>query len=138
MRNRRTARARRVVVVALAVTALGGCRLTPDDGSAAEAAERFHAALQRGDGSAACRLLTPDTRSALEGSEGQPCPNAITAQDLRPASAAIKTDAYATNARVVMDGDVVFLAAFERQWLVVAAGCSPRQDEPYDCTVGGG
>jgi hypothetical protein len=121
----------------VALTTLAGCRIAPDDGSAAEVAERFHAAVRAGDGSVACGLLTPDTRSKLESSEGQPCPLAITAHELEAAEAALRTDVYGTNARVDLDGDVVFLAAFEKRWLVIAAGCSPRRDQPYDCTLGG-
>jgi hypothetical protein len=32
----------------------------------------------------------------------------------------------------------VFLAAFPGGWRVVAAGCTPRGDRPYDCTLQGG
>ena len=34
--------------------------------------------------------------------------------------------------------DTVFLATFPGGWRVVAAGCTPRGDRPYDCTVAGG
>ena len=37
-----------------------------------------------------------------------------------------------------MDGDVVFLSMFGNRWLITAAGCQPRGDRPYDCTLKGG
>jgi len=37
-----------------------------------------------------------------------------------------------------MDGDVVFLAIFDGQWRITAAGCHSRGEQPYDCHVKGG
>ena len=34
--------------------------------------------------------------------------------------------------------DTVFLAVFPGGWRVVAAGCTPHGDRPYDCVVQGG
>jgi len=43
---------------------------------------------------------------------------------------------WGTQARVVFDADVVFLARFPAGWQVSAAGCEPAPDT-YDCTVEG-
>jgi hypothetical protein len=37
-----------------------------------------------------------------------------------------------------MAGDVVFLTVSGADWLVTAAGCTPRPERPYDCQVSGG
>ena len=41
-------------------------------------------------------------------------------------------------ARVRLSDDTVFLGMFAGGWRVVAAGCTPRGERPYDCTVAGG
>jgi hypothetical protein len=128
----------RVVVLALALTALGGCRLGPDDGSAADVATRFHAMVEQGVGDGACAVLAPETKAQLESSQGEPCAQAITKVALGTGTEVLSSDAYGTNARIVLDGDVVFLAAFEKRWLVVSAGCRPRPDRSYDCALEGG
>ena len=38
---------------------------------------------------------------------------------------------------VRLAGDTVFLAVFPGGWRVTAAGCTPRGDRPYNCTVQG-
>jgi hypothetical protein len=39
---------------------------------------------------------------------------------------------------VALDGDVVFLSTFDSSWKVIAAGCTARPAQPYDCIVQGG
>ena len=48
------------------------------------------------------------------------------------------TQAFGRGAQVLMDDDAVFLALFDDRWLITAAGCTPRGDLPYDCTLKGG
>jgi hypothetical protein len=48
------------------------------------------------------------------------------------------TDVYGQWAKVRLDDDTVFLAVFSDGWKVVAAGCQPQGDRPYDCTLQGG
>ena len=38
-------------------------------------------------------------------------------------------------AQVVTATDTVFLALSGDAWVVTAAGCTPRDDRPYDCEV---
>ncbi len=127
-----------VLVAALLV--LPGCASVagPDAGAAGTAAERFHAAVAAGDGLAACSLLAPTTARERAGAEEAPCPEAVLAVDLPAAATSLEGHAYGRQAQVVLDGDTVFLTGSGADWLVVAAGCTPRPERPYDCTIAGG
>ena len=127
------------VVTLLCVIALStGCSsLGSDLSRAGSAAQDFHAALARSQPAAACELLAPETLRGLEKSAGSSCPKALADEGLPDAVTVTTTDVYGTNARVVLEGDTVFLARFERQWKVTAAGCKPRAGLPYDCAVKG-
>ena len=112
--------------------------LGPDTAAAAGVASAFHRAVRDGDGHAACAFLAPATVEDLEGTSGQPCPAAILTQDLPEAQDVQDSQAFGRAAQMSMDGDVVFLSVFGDRWLVTAAGCTPRGDRPYDCTLKGG
>lgn len=132
--------ATRPTVVALAVlTALAGCADTGNrEASAGATATRLLTAVAADDGVAACSVLAPDTAAELEQTAGEPCDQAVLDEDL-PAPAAVEgTDVYGQWAQVRLGDDTVFLATFPGGWRVVAAGCTPRADRPYDCTLQGG
>lgn len=125
------------MTVAVGILALAGCSsLAPDAGAAGRTAEQFHAAVSAGDGQAACSLLTDTARSSVEAASGRPCEQSV-ADGVPDARSVRSVDAFGQNARVVMDGDTVFLAQIAGRWKVLAAACTPRPDAPYDCTVGG-
>ena len=127
-----------VALICLACLPVAGCSVVgPDQAEADSAAQRFHAALTRGQPAAACDLLAPETLKEVVQAAGSSCPKALTDEALPGAGTVTATDVYGTNARVVMDGDTLFLARFGPQWRVTAAGCSPRPDLPYDCQVKG-
>lgn len=97
-------------------------------------AKAFYAALEDGDGSAACAALSPETRSKLEESEGQPCQEAVTSLHLSARS--VRTvDAYGRGARVVLDSDTAFASRMRDGWRITAAGCKERSKLPYDCQL---
>jgi hypothetical protein len=122
--------------VALA-TVLGGCSsLGPDSSGAAGVARAFHAATAAGDGSAACARLSTRLADELAQSGGS-CEQAVLAADVPAADAVRSVQVWGGRGLVVLDHDVVFLAEFDGGWRVTAAGCSPRKDRPYDCTVKG-
>jgi hypothetical protein len=127
------------VAALLAVSfALTGCRsLAPDPAAAAAAAIAFRGAVRRSDGVSACRLLSPDVRSAVAQSAGKRCSAAIVGSGISGYGRPVHVDAYGQNARVVFADDVLFLADFPPGWRVTAAGCTPRVDRPYDCSVEG-
>jgi ketosteroid isomerase-like protein len=123
--------------------ALSGCgAVSGREQAAAEVAQRFVDAVARGDGDAACAVLAPDTVAALEEAAGSGCADAVLDEDLPEDSAepgrVEATDVYGQWARVVLPGDTLFLAVFRDGWRVVAAGCRPDGEGPYDCVVQGG
>ncbi|MEU8865117.1 hypothetical protein [Streptomyces umbrinus] len=48
------------------------------------------------------------------------------------------TGVYGNQARAVLSSDTLFLSRFTSGWKVVAAGCEPRPQEPYQCRIKGG
>jgi hypothetical protein len=120
-------------VVAVAVT---GCSSVGDRERAASAAAlRLLDAVAAGDGEAACALLAPDTAETV--AEDEPCAEAILDQSLPRPGTVVGADVYGQWAQVRLDDDTVFLAAFDGGWRVVAAGCTPRANRPYQCSVEG-
>jgi hypothetical protein len=128
------------VVAALPLlTLVASCStLGPDSTAAAGVAAAFHRAVQDGNGNAACAFLAPATMEELEGTSGQSCPDAVLSQDLPDAGDVQDSQAFGRGAQVLMDDDAVFLALFDDRWLITAAGCTPRGDLPYDCSLKGG
>lgn len=119
---------------------LAGCGAVHSrEAAAATAAQRFRAAISEDAGRAACDLLAPGTRRELEQARDQPCRRAVVAEGIPEGhSAALGSDVYGDQARVRFDGDTLFLAGFADGWRVTAAGCTPRGELPYDCTIKGG
>ncbi|AVT35384.1 hypothetical protein [Plantactinospora sp. BB1] len=124
---------------ALTVLTVAGCGSVTDRGDAAAAvAVRTLTAVTAEDGTAACALLAPDTAAELEQSADKPCAEAILAEDLPEPGVVVASDVYGQRAQVRLSGDTVFLAVLPGGWRVVAAGCTARGDEPYDCVLQGG
>ena len=123
-----------------AVTALvSGCgSLGPDTSGAAAAAQGFHRATANQDGASACETLSVRTARELEQSEGEPCEKAVLAVHVPDAVHVRDVQVWGARGLVVLDHDAVFVSQFDAGWRVVAAGCSPRKDRPYECTVKGG
>ena len=105
--------------------------------AAATVAERFHHAVAAGDGRAACSVLTPSTADALT-EDGKPCAAAVLAADVPSATVVRQVQVWGRAAQVTMAGDVVFLAMNDGRWTVRAAGCTPRDAQPYQCQIQGG
>jgi uncharacterized protein YceK len=128
-----------VVVSLMAAGALAGCGSVADrEQAASEVAVRLLAAVDGKDGAAACAVLAPDTASEVEQSSGKPCAEAILDEDLPKPGAVTGAHVYGQWAQVRLSDDTVFVAVFPGGWRVVAAGCDPQRDRPYDCTVQGG
>ncbi len=94
--------------------------------------------MQRADGRQACALLAPRTLDELEKSERTSCAQAVIEEQLPTGDAVRRVDVYGDQARVVLTVDTLFLAHFPSGWKVTAAGCAPRPEQPYDCTIKGG
>jgi hypothetical protein len=126
------------VAATVAVLAAGCGSVGSRGQAAATVAQHLLTAVDRQDGAAACALLAPETAAEIVQSAQKDCAEAILDQDLPRPGAVTAEDVYGQWARVRPSDDTVFLAMFAGGWRVVAAGCSPRGDRPYDCTVAGG
>ncbi|MCA2216506.1 hypothetical protein [Jidongwangia harbinensis] len=123
----------------VAASALTGCASVDERGDAAAAvAVRLLTAVQGDDGAGACAVLAPETRAELIDSAGRPCAEAILDENLPGPGPIEATAVYGQWAQVRLAGDTLFLAVFPEGWRVVAAGCTPRPDRPYDCVLQGG
>jgi hypothetical protein len=130
----------RVVSVACALAiAVAGCGTGERADDVAAVAERFHAALESGDGQAACGELSEETASKLEQQEKQPCEKAILELQL-PKGGSVDVErvemrsAYAGLA----EGGADFLDEGPEGWKISAAGCEPTAPEqPYECELEG-
>jgi hypothetical protein len=122
-----------LVVIALSITGCGHMG-SAEDANASEVAIAFDRELSAP--AEACRLLAPGTLSELEGSFG-PCDQFLPKQHLPAGGRVVGVDVYGKDAVVQLDRDVIFLARFHDGWKVTAAGCTPMQDRPFDCTLKG-
>lgn len=104
----------RVFGLVLAVLLAASCSSRTDERPRAEqAVNQFHAAFKKDDGAAACALLAPQTRHEVEKSAEAPCDQAITDADLPDLGRLQATDVYGNEARIVADGDTVFVSDFD-------------------------
>ncbi|MEU9145423.1 hypothetical protein [Streptomyces sp. NPDC048349] len=105
---------------------------------ARDAGRAFEQALASRHYGAACDLLAPETRAQLEEDEKQECAKALEGQELPVSGAVNGAEVYGRQALVRADGETLFLSLFTGGWRVVAAGCTPQEDKPYQCVVKGG
>jgi hypothetical protein len=128
-----------LVAASAGLLAVGGCGSVGDrEAAASSVAVRMLTAVDGQDAAQACAVLAPETVSKLEDSAGKPCTEAILDEDLPKPGAVTGTAVYGQWAQVRLSDDTIFLAVFDHGWRVVAAGCSARGDQPYDCTLQGG
>ena len=80
----------------------------------------------------------PPAKSAVQASEGKPCTAALLAEKLPAVGRPDRVEVFGTEAQVRYDGETTFLARYHGGWKVIAAGCSSRPHQPYDCTISGG
>jgi hypothetical protein len=113
---------------------LAGCGQDHQDLDRAVA--QFEAAVAGGDGGTGCALLAPATRDALEHRAGTPCPSTLPGLHL-PGGDVVEVARWGLEAQVHTSGDTLFLTMTDQGWRVTAAGCSPRGEAPYACTVEG-
>jgi hypothetical protein len=129
----------KLAVVLAACVGLAGCGASGRSADAAAVAERFHRALERRDGAAACDQLAPETRRALEQRGRRACARAILDLELPARAVPTETSVYVTSAAVALeDGGRTFLDEFAGGWKVSASGCRPTgPNMPYDCELEG-
>jgi hypothetical protein len=105
-----------------------------EDANASSAALAFYHSLDNP--AQACKWLAPGTLSELQDSFGM-CAQSLPQQHLPTATRILSVSVYGKDAIVRLDHDVMFLARFDEGWRVTAAGCKPRQDRPFNCSIKG-
>jgi hypothetical protein len=128
-----------LVVALAAAAAVGGCGRDADRDAVQTVTDRFHAALEAGDGETACAQLSADTRTELESQEQEACPEAVTSLQVE-GGALTRLQVYVTNAKAdLASGESAFLSRTQEGWRISAVGCTPQQgkpaDIPYDCEL---
>jgi hypothetical protein len=129
-----------LLAVVLIAAAMAGCGSGDRERDAAAVAEAFHAALERGDGQAACDELSEEAASKVEQQEGKPCDEAILTLKLPKGGTAAVRRVEVTSAYIgLAEGTADFLDEGPEGWKISAAGCQPAAsaDQPYDCEVEG-
>ena len=121
----------------LVALALAGCGTADREDDAGAVTQRFHAALENGDGQAACDALSEETATKLEQQEKKPCEEAILLLDLPKGGTVADTRVYVTSAFATLaEGGSDFLDEGPDGWRVSAAGCEPTApSQPYDCEL---
>jgi hypothetical protein len=131
----------RVAVYAclLLASPLAACGTADRESDVAAVTQRFHAALEAGDGQAACAELSPETASKLEQQEKKPCEEAILGVELPKGGTVGATEVYERSAyALLVRGGKDFLDEGPGGWSVSAAGCMPTlPDQPYECELEG-
>jgi hypothetical protein len=132
-------RTKPAVLACLVAASIAACGTGDREGDAAAVSERFHAALQVGDGQAACDLLNEETASKLEQQEKKPCDQAILGLGLPRGGAVAATGVYVQSAYAHRaEGGTDFLSAGPEGWRISAAGCRPTAPaQPYECELEG-
>jgi hypothetical protein len=125
-----------VLLIALtAVAAASGCGTSADRREVRAVVERFDAAIERGDGQAACEQLTEGAASELESAERKPCEEAILSLELDPSPAAVVEVHVVSASAELAGGGTTFLDETSQGWKISAVGCVPRPERPYDCEL---
>lgn len=128
-----------VLASALALAcAMSGCGAVDARREAARAmVSRFEQAVRAGDAASLCGALAPGTREELELSAQATCAASVLGEDLPNGGAGRHVDVHGRQARAVLEKDTLFLSLFPDGWKVVAAGCRPQGDRPYQCSIKG-
>ena len=129
----------RAAFACFVVLALAGCGADDRADDAAAVAERFHAALESGDGQAACEELSEETASKLERHEKKSCEEAILGLELPKGGtvAARRVEMRSAYAGLA-EGSADFLDEGPEGWKISAAGCREVTPEhPYECELEG-
>lgn len=122
-----------VAVVLSALLLATGC--TPASTSDVRAtAQRFQAAVRDQHLDAACGMLSDEARSSLEDTSARSCAAALRALNLS-AGRPTTVEVWGNNAQARLPDGALFLAEFRSGWKVTGAGCRPRPDRPYSCSV---
>ena len=127
------------VLACLLALVLAGCGTAERERDAAAVVDRFQAALESGDGRAACDELSEETAKKVEEQEKKPCEEAILGLELPKGGTVSSERVEMRSAQVSLaQGGSFFLDEGPEGWTISAAGCRPTAPEqPYDCELEG-
>jgi hypothetical protein len=129
-----------LVVCLLLAVSITACGTGGRKDDAAAVTKAFHAALETGDGQAACDQLSEETASKLEQQEKKPCEEAILSLEIPKGGTVAVERVEITSAYVgLAEGSADFLDEGPEGWKISAAGCrqAASSDQPYDCELEG-
>jgi hypothetical protein len=113
-----------------------GCGGSPEIGPVQDVTARFESALTANDGPAACSLLAAEAIRRLRDLRPEGCAQALPTLAL-PASPPGSAQVWGDTAQIRTTTDTVFLRRFPDGWRIIGAGCTPRDERPYQCKVDG-
>ena len=125
----------RLGILGLATALLPACT-SPEQDEAVRAADEFVTAISEDDGEAACALLAPATEGELVQAAKKPCAAAVL-EEAKEAGPRLDATTFGTMAQVRYRDDVLFVTRFETGWKVLAASCTEKAGDPYDCQIAG-
>lgn len=117
-----------------AVGAVVAASLTGCAGIQRPEVERAAVGFAIGDPDARCALLAPSVLAALESDESTTCGEAVRALPVSDGEVH-QSEVWGDEALVRLVGDTLFLTHTGAGWKVVAAGCTPNGDAPYECRL---
>jgi hypothetical protein len=119
-----------LLLAVVVVTGCGGGQAADD---AQQLANRFEQAVQSKDFGQACDLLSPEVQQSLDD-----CAKELEEAELPEVTGVPNAAVYGQNGLVTWAAETVFVSRVPGGWRVIAAGCTPRPDRPYDCAISGG
>jgi hypothetical protein len=121
----------RAFMISASVAVIGGCA-----GMERPEVERVATDFATGNPAVRCALLAPAALAALESAASAPCLDTV--DQLAPSGGQVRhTEVWGDEAQVRMTGDTLFLTHTGAGWKVIAAGCTPNADLPYECRLEG-
>ncbi|WP_255637950.1 hypothetical protein [Amycolatopsis sp. DSM 110486] len=118
------------VVLAAFLLAAAGCGAADAPG-AQIAAQAFVTAAATGAAVEACALLAPRARDTLGPAE---CPPVLPEV---PRAPVVSASVWGDEAQARSAADTLFLHEFPDGWRITGAGCHLRNEQVYDCAIGG-
>ncbi|GAB3734394.1 hypothetical protein GCM10027598_59930 [Amycolatopsis oliviviridis] len=112
---------------------LAGCTGASGQEPVKEAAGRFLGAVASGDHRSACALLAPRARESWA---PETCERGLAAAKV-PGGTPEAASVWSEEAQVKTARDTLFLHESSSGWLITGAGCHHRNEQVYDCLVGG-
>lgn len=120
-------------VVLPALLILVGCAAASEPDVQATA-QKFQTAVRDHQTKTACAMLSEEARSSLESTSARPCPQALGALQLSTGNPT-SIEVWGNNAQARLPDGALFLAEFRSGWKITGAGCKPRPQQPYSCSV---